>query len=325
MSGTGMRKYIINRLLVVPVTLLIASLFIFGVLRTIPGDPIAALFAEDSFFGGANERRLQMQMREEVGLAEPIHIQYYDWWANLLKGNFGQSFAYRKPAIDVLKDRLPPSFAIMGIGLVTGVVVGLPAGILSAVRRNSWLDYLVRGIVVAGLSMPSFVTAAVVMVGLIWAFKWLPPARFVPLHEDPVESLKTLLFPGLIVGYSMAAGLARVSRTQFLEVIREDYIRTAWAKGLRERAVVFRHALRNSLLPVITLLGVYVAQLIAGAVVVETMFNIPGLGQGLVRTVLFRDYAVIQLFVISVTLLVLGINLFVDLLYSWIDPRVRYE
>ena len=322
---TGMRKYIINRLLVVPVTLLIASLFIFGVLRTIPGDPISALFAEDAFFGGTNERRLQMQMREEIGLADPIHIQYIDWWSNLLRGNFGQSFAYRKPAIDVLKDRLPPSFAIMGIGLVTGVSIGVPAGILSAVRRNTWLDYLVRGIVVAGLSMPSFVTAAIVMVALIVTGLWYPPARFVPLHEDPIESLKILIFPGLIVGYSMAAGLARVSRTQFLEVIREDYIRTAWAKGLRERAVVFRHALRNSLLPVVTLLGVYVAQLIAGAVVVETMFNIPGLGQGLVRTVLFRDYAVIQLFVISLTLLVLGINLIVDLLYSWIDPRVRYE
>ena len=321
----GLRKYIINRLLMVPITLFIASIFIFGIVRLIPGDPVLALFAEDAFFGGSNARRLIMQMREEIGLNRPIYVQYADWISHIARGDFGDSFMFRRPAVEVLQNRIVPSFLIMIMGLVFGVLLGIPAGIASAVRRNTWMDYLVRTLVVAGLSMPAFVTSAVVMVFLIWTFSWLPPAMFVPFHVDPFESLKTLILPALIVGYGLAAALARICRTQFLEVIREDYIRTAWAKGLRERAVVFRHALRNSLLPVVTLLGVNVAQLIAGAVVVETMFNIPGLGQGLVTVVLNRDYAVIQLFVIAIVILVLVINLVVDLLYSWIDPRVRFE
>ena len=322
-----MNRYVMRRLLLVPVTLFIASVLMFAMLRAIPGDVVTMLFGEAMGGGGDAEhaRRLQIILREELGLTRPHHVQYFDWVKHLVTLDFGRSFYYQQPVMDVLKARLPPSFEIMVIAIAIGTTLGLSAGIFSAVRQDSWFDYVVRIIAVSGLSMPAFVSAALLLVILISVANWTPSPRYYSLLEDPIEHLKIIIWPALVLGYIMAASIARLTRTQVLEIIREDYVRTARAKGLRELHVINRHVLKNAMVPIISLLGLQVALLISGSVVVEQIFNIPGMGQGLLTATVNRDYSVLQLFVIMIVLFVLIINLAVDMAYAWIDPRVKYE
>ena len=321
-----MRSYVIRRLLQLPVTILIASVVMFMILRLIPGDMVTVLYSEFGLGGaGALARQQEMVLRQELGLDRPIYEQYYEWLRHLLTGDFGDSFWLNRPAIEVLKQRIAPTMEIMLFGMAVGTTIGVGVGIIAAVRQDTWLDYCARSTVVAGLSMPSFVSGVLLLIILAYGFNWLPSARYLSLTQDPVEHLKIIIWPSLLVGFHMAAGVARLTRTQMLEVIREDYIRTAWAKGLPERLVILRHTLRNALLPVLTLLGLYVANLISGAVVLESLFNVPGMGSGLLRSTQLRDYAVLQLFVIVMLFYVLIVNLLVDLMYAWVDPRIRLQ
>ena len=237
-----MRSYVLRRLLQLPVTILIASVVMFMILRLIPGDMVTVLYSE---FGlgtaGALARQQEMQLRTELGLDRPIHEQYYEWLRHLLTGDFGDSFWLNRPAIEVLQQRIAPTMEIMLFGMAVGTTIGVGVGILAAVRQDTWLDYFARSAVVAGLSMPSFVSGVLLLIILAYGFNWLPSARYLSLTQDPVEHLKNIIWPPLLVGFHMAAGVARLTRTQMLEVIREDYIRTAWAKGLPERLVIFRH------------------------------------------------------------------------------------
>jgi peptide/nickel transport system permease protein len=317
-----MKAYIIRRLLLVPVTLFLISVVIFGILRAIPGDVVTMMFAEE---GAVYDARLAIELRREFGFERPIHVQYAEWALHMFQGDFGESYWYKRPAWDVLKVRIVPTLEIMVIAMSGGVLFGGFAGILAAVRRDTFVDYIVRSLAVMGLTMPAFVAAVLVLIVLITVFQWTPPARFMYANEDFSAHLSALIWPSLVLAFIMSAGYTRIVRTQMLEVIREDYVRTARAKGLPERIVIARHVLRNAMLPVLGLMGVQVAFLISGSVVTESVFNIPGLGTGLLDAARNRDYTIVQLFVVIMVLIVMGTNLVVDLLYAWIDPRIKYR
>ena len=317
-----MKAYIIRRLLLVPITLFLVSILIFAILRAIPGDVVTMIFAQE---GATYDERLAIDLRREFGFERPIHVQYVDWAGHFLRGDFGQSYWFKRPALDVLKVRVVPTLEIMVLAMSGGVVLGGAAGIIAAVRRDTWVDYVVRSIAVAGLTMPAFVAAILVLIVLITLFHWTPPARFMYIEESWKDHLSAIVWPAVVLAFIMSAGFSRVVRTQMLEVIREDYVRTARAKGLTEWVVIGRHVLRNAMLPVLGLMGVQVAFLISGSVVTEAVFNIPGMGTGLLEAARNRDYTVVQLFVVIMVMIVMTTNLTVDLLYAWIDPRIKYR
>ena len=315
-----MTRYLMQRLLLMPVTLLLLSMLIFGMLRTIPGDVVDFLFDEA---GTSAEATLEHKIRAEYGLDRAIHIQYWDWLSHVVQGEFGHSFRYNKSATDVLKERFPRSLQLMVMGIIGAVGIGIPLGILSARHADSWIDHVTRVFAIGGLSTPSFVVAAVVLVILIALFDWIPP-NFVSFTSDPIENLKITIFPAIVLAYVAAAPLMRLTRSELLEVVSQDYIRTARAKGLRERVVLVRHALKNAMLPIITVIGLLVERLISGSVIVELVFGVPGMGAALVDAVGNRDYPILQFLVIVIGTVILAANLLVDLAYAWLDPRVRY-
>ena len=317
-----MRQYVIRRLLLIPVTLLLLSVVFFAMLRAIPGDTALAIFADPT---EVMSEAWLIQIREDLGLTRPLHVQYFDWLSHMLRGDLGFSFDWARPVDEVLAERIEPSFQLLVMGVVGGLVIGVPLGILSAYKQDSPLDYSLRVTAITGITLPSFVVAALVLIVLVSIWEWMPPLEFVSFTEDPVENMKKMIFPGLVLVTHAAAPYMRLTRSQMLEVIREDYIRTARSKGLRERVVVFRHALRNALLPVITTTGLSLAYLISGTVIVESVFEVHGLGFAMLRAAQTRDYATLQSMVLIIGALVMIINLLTDIAYGWIDPRIRYS
>jgi peptide/nickel transport system permease protein len=226
--------------------------------------------------------------------------------------------------LDILKERFPRSMELAVLTIVVAVVWAIPLGVVSAVRQNTWIDYGVRVVSISGLSLPLFFTGVLILYGLVRFFRWLPPLEFVSFFEDPVDNLKQLVWPALAQAYYISAPITRLTRSQMLEVIRQDYVRTARSKGLAERAVVYRHALRNSLLPVVTFIGWWGGRLLGGIVIMEIIFAVPGMGTSLVQAVSQRDYPTVQAIVFVMALVFLIANLVIDLLYGWLDPRIRY-
>ncbi len=319
-----MQAYFLRRLLLIPFTLFLISIIFFGMLRAIPGDTADALFADP---GNAISEAGLLKLREDLGLTRPIHVQYADWMWHIVRGDLGYSFHFSEPVTDLLKARLPRTVEIMTIGIVGSLIIGVPLGVLSAYKPDSLLDNIVRFIAISGLTLPSFVIACLILIFLAKVFNWTPLAAgvfFPELWEDPIANLKIMIFPCLVLIIHGAAPYMRLTRSQMLEVIRQDYIRTARAKGLSERVILLRHALRNSLLPILTLAAVQVSRLIAGAVVVEVVFEVRGVGNAIVQGALNRDYALLQSLVLLIALAVLAINLLTDLVYSWVDPRIKY-
>jgi peptide/nickel transport system permease protein len=251
-------------------------------------------------------------------------VQYLAWLGNALRGDFGHSYIQQRPVMQIVRERFPRSLELAFLTLLVAVVWAVPLGVVSAVRQNTWADYLVRVVSISGLSLPIFFTGVLILWALVRFFRWLPPLEFVSFVDDPVENLKQLAFPTLAQAYYISAPIMRLTRSQMLEVVRQDYVRTARAKGLGDRAVVYRHALSNSLLPVITFVGWWGGRLLGGIVIMEIIFAVPGMGTALVQAVSNRDYPTVQAIVFVMALVFLTLNLLVDLVYGWLDPRIRY-
>jgi peptide/nickel transport system permease protein len=313
-----MRTYIVRRLLVAIPSLLIASLIVFTLPRLIPGD-VVQLMLEEKAYGKDLE-----ELRAKLGLDRPVYVQYFQWLSKVGRGEMGESLWTRKPVVEELARRLPVTFTLGALAIAVAVLIGIPVGVLSAVRQDGVLDFFARSAAVLGLSIPGFVKAIVViLLPAIW-WGWTPLVRFVEFAKDPTGYLLQFILPAIILGIASAAGIMRLTRGMLLEVLRQDYVRTAWAKGQRERVVVLKHSLKNALIPVITVLGLQVAGIAGGAVIIETIFGLPGMGQFLVEAIVQRDYPVIQGINLIIVTIIVATNLSVDLLYAVLDPRIRY-
>ncbi|MBI4338328.1 MAG: ABC transporter permease [Chloroflexi bacterium] len=314
-----MSKYIIKRLLLFIPSALGILLVVFVLVRLVPGDVVAAM-AGDASVSEADRQIIQRQL----GLDRPLVVQFVVWFGNVLQGDFGQSIWEKRPVVDMLKERIPRSLELTAIAVTLGVVWGITLGVISAIRRRTLVDYVVRVISIAGISLPSFVTGILLLYLMLKLFHWSPPVFYETIWANPGSNLVHQMLPAMVLGFAAAAPIARLTRSSLLEVIGEDYMRTARAKGLSERVVIMRHALKNALLPVITLSGGLVAGLLGGVVIVEAIFVIPGMGTGLIDAVTQRDYPALQAYVIVMSLIYLTVNLLVDLSYGLIDPRIRY-
>lgn len=314
-----MSRYLTQRLVLLVPTLLGVSIVVFVLVRMLPGDAVA-LQLQDVRTTAADEA----QLRAQLGLDKPILVQYVDWLGTVLHGDLGHSFRSRAPIVQELAGRLPVTAELGFVALLIAAAVAITVGVISAIRQDTWADYASRSAAIGLLAIPSFwLGTLVVTLPSVW-WHWTPPLRYVRLTEDPLKNLSIIIIPAVILGLGLSGGLMRLVRTQMLEVLRQDFIRTAAAKGLAEQAVVMRHALKNAFIPALTVLGLQVALLVSGTVVLESIFVLPGMGRYLLESVQARDYPAIQgLNLIFATVIVLT-NLLVDLMYGWLDPRVRY-
>jgi peptide/nickel transport system permease protein len=318
------REYITRRLLMFVPTLFGASIVIFVLLRLVPGDIAEILVFQTGSESSTVQQKQVRQIRIELGLDRPVPAQYLEWLSRAARGDFGRSYVQQRPVIEILEERLPRSLELALLTIVLALAWAVPLGVVSAVRQNRWPDYLARVLSISGLSLPIFFTGVLMLYGLVRVFGWMPPLEFVPFAQSPVENLKQLIWPALAQAYYISAPITRLTRSQMLDVVRQDFVRTARAKGLTERAVVYRHALSNALLPVVTFVGWWSGRLLGGIVIVEIIFSVPGMGSALAQAVTQRDYPTVQAMVFVMALIFLTINLVVDLLYSWLDPRITY-
>ncbi|HEX3177140.1 MAG TPA: ABC transporter permease [Methylomirabilota bacterium] len=315
-----MKSYVAQRLGIAVLTLIGMSIVIFLLLRLAPGDIVDILF---STAGYVNESEKAAIMKE-LGLDRSYVTQYVDWMRQIVTFDLGKSYRYDLPAWDIIRPLLPVTIELAVLSIVVAVVLGVPAGVISAVRQDTTLDYALRVFSLAGLSMPSFWLGMVIILGMVSWLGWIPPLTYVKPTENFGAHVIQFALPALAVGYRSSALIMRITRSSLLEVMREDYIRTAWAKGQNERTVIWRHALKNAILPVVTVIGIEFAFLIGGLVVTETVFNLPGVARFLVQAILWRDYPIVQTLVMFIAIVVILSNLLVDMLYGVLDPRVRY-
>lgn len=317
-----MRTYIAKRLLLVVPTLLGVASLVFVIMRVIPGDVALLILGGDQ--GQIDERQLAA-LRQQLGLDQPLVVQFGTWLWGVMRFDFGTSLWTGHPVLEELLIRLPLSLELALLATIVSVVIAIPLGMLAAVRQDTWVDYVVRVVSIGGLAIPSFWVGILCILFLVIYFGWGPPLEFTPPWVDPWANFEMMVWPVVTVGYRYSAVTTRMTRSTVLEVLREDYIRTAWAKGLRERVVVIRHALKNAMLPVITLIGTEFAFLIGGLVVTETVFTLNGIGRFVVDAVAHRDYPVVQALVFLIAFSFVIVNLLVDLTYAWLDPRIRYR
>lgn len=315
-------QYVAKRLALFVPTLGLVSLLIFVITNVIPGDP-AVLIAGGADGAAVSPEKLR-SVRRLLGTDRPLYAQYGQWVWGVLRGDLGTSFWYGTPVSGDLKARLPVSLQLAVMGLIVVNLVAVPVGCMSAAWQGSVVDYAVRVFTIAGVSVPYFFVAIMMVYGLVRLFEWMPPLGHVSIWEDAQRNLQQFVFPAIALGVAEAAFVARVTRSAMLEVLREDYVRTARSKGVSERQVVWRHTLRNALLPVITVSAWSFARLVGGTIITERVFLIPGIGSLLVDSIYRRDLPVIRGIVLLVALAVLIINLLVDLVYSRVDPRIRY-
>jgi peptide/nickel transport system permease protein len=317
-----MRAYLAKRvLLIIPTMLGVASL-VFLIMRVIPGDVALLILGGDS---GQIDRAQLAAMHQRLGLDQPMYVQFGKWLWAVLHFDFGSSLWTGRPVVEELLIRLPLSLELAILATVVAVLLAIPFGMLAAVRQDSWIDYAVRVVSIGGLALPSFWVGILCILFLVLYFGWGPPLEFTPPWIDPWANFQQMVWPVVTVGYRYAAVTTRMTRSTLLEVLREDYIRTAWAKGLQQRAIVIRHALKNAMLPVITLIGTEFAFLIGGLVVTETVFTLNGVGRFVVDAVAHRDYPVVQALVFVIAFSFVIVNLLIDMTYAWFDPRIRYR
>jgi peptide/nickel transport system permease protein len=317
------RTYLAKRLLLIVPTLFGVAAVVFVIMRVIPGDVTLLILGGDQT--GRIDPQQLAAMRHQLGLDQPIWVQFGTWLWGVLRLDFGTSLWTGQPVIEEVLIRLPLSLEVAILATIVSVLLAIPLGMLAAVRQDSWVDYVIRVGSIGGQAIPSFWVGILVILFLVIYFGWGPPLEFTPPWVDPWANFQQLVWPVVTVGYRYAAVTTRMTRSTVLEVLREDYIRTAWAKGLRERAVVIRHALKNAMLPVITLVGTEFAFLIGGLVVTETVFTLNGVGRFVVDAVAHRDYPVVQALVFLIAFCFVIVNLLIDLTYAWLDPRIRYH
>jgi peptide/nickel transport system permease protein len=314
-----MRRYVIRRILLIFPTLFLVTFLVFSIVRLLPGDAVELMVAEQGYADDEEE------LREMLGLDKPIHTQYLTYMKKVFQGDLGISLWSGLPVTEEIRRRLPISFSLAGLSILWTVLMGIPIGVVSALKQDTWLDYGIRSAGIGGLSLPNFWLATLLLVfGSIW-FQWVPPMDYVPITKDPIANISQLLAPSFLLSLARAATIMRMTRTMMLEVMREDYIQTARAKGLTGWVVVVRHALKNALIPVLTISGMQLAFLIGGTVIMESIFVLPGVGKYLLDAITWRDYPAIQGVNLVMCTVIVMMNLIVDLLYAFIDPRIRYR
>ncbi|MCA9859165.1 MAG: ABC transporter permease [Thermomicrobiales bacterium] len=313
-----MGTYILRRLLMLIPVMLIVGVVVFMLVHLTPGDPAAVILGQS-----ATGEQIQ-QLREELGLNDPFLVQFFNWFRNALRLDFGESLFLGMPVTEALRERAQPTILLTTYALIFEILIGVPAGVIAAIKRNSLVDRVLMVMSIAGAAIPTFFLGIVLILVFAVRLKWVPAGGYVPIEEDPVQHFKGMILPAFTLGFSAAGLLARLVRSSMLDVLRDDYIRTAMAKGLKFRKVVTGHALRNALIPAITVIGYSLGALLGGAVVTETVFNIPGMGRLVVQSISRRDYPLIQGAIMLIAGIYVLVNLLVDVLYVYIDPRIRY-
>jgi peptide/nickel transport system permease protein len=317
-----MLHYIVKRLLLMIPTLFGVAVLVFFMLRVAPGDIVELKYAGSGAF--APKEAIERE-RAQLGLDKPLAEQFLVWIAGIARLDFGISMWTGRPIADEVKIRLELSLQLALMATIVAILIALPCGTLAALKQDTWIDYLVRIFSIGGLAMPSFWLGIVIILSFLIFFKWLPPLTFTSFWTDPLANLSQLIWPALAVGYRYSAMATRMTRSAVLEVLREDYVRTARAKGLWERAVIAKHALRNALLPIVTVIGLEFTFLIGGLVVTEQVFNLNGIGMLFVESITRRDYTMTQALVLLVACAFIFMNFLIDLLNAWLDPRIRYQ
>lgn len=317
-----MGKYILKRLFLMIPTLLGVAVLIFFLMRVVPGDIVELRFAGESAF--AQKENLDIE-RVRLGLDKPLWQQFVAWMTGIVRLDFGTSMWTGSPIIEEIKLRFALSLQLAVMATVIAVLLAIPLGVIAAIKQDTWVDYVVRVSSIAGLATPSFWLGILLILGLLIIFRWLPPMVYTPLWVNPWQNLAQLIWPALAVGYRYSAVATRMTRSAMLEVLREDYIRTARAKGLWERLILSRHALKNAMLPVLTVIALEFAFLMGGLVVTEQVFNLNGLGLLFVESVAHRDYTLTQALVLLVAFVFIFVNFLMDLMYAWLDPRIRFR
>jgi len=310
--------YILRRLLLLLPVLLVVGIIVFTLMHLIPGDPATVMLGREATV------EQKEALRERLNLNQPVPVQFASWFGNALRLNFGESLFIGKPVTEALLDRVQPTGLLTLYSMTLAILISIPAGVIAAVRRNSLMDRLLMVVSISGVAIPSFFFGILLILLFAVILGWLPSGGYVDIGDDPIEHFKYMLLPTLTLGFSAAGLLARLVRSTMLDVLNDDYVRTAYAKGLASRNVILWHALRNALIPVLTIIGVSLAGMLGGAVVIETVFNIPGMGRLLVQSVSRRDFPVVQGAVLVVAAIQVIVMLLIDVLYVYVDPRVRY-
>jgi peptide/nickel transport system permease protein len=314
-----MRRYVLRRLGLAVPTLLLVSVIVFGMMRLMPGDVVTRM-VEGQAYAPTIEA-----LRKELGLDRPAYLQYLEWIGGIaLRGDFGTSYWTRQPILDEFVSRFPVTLELAALTILVSVVLGVLVGVISAVRQDSVSDYVGRVLAILALSVPYFGLAVLVVVLPSIYFKWTPVWTYVPFSADPLENLKILLVPATVFGVTRAGPIMRITRSALLDILRQDYIRTAWSKGLPERVIVLRHALKNALIPVVSLIGLQIPLYIGGSVIIEAIFRLPGVGLFFFEALTRLDYPVVQSVNLIFAAMVVGLNLAIDLTYAFLDPRIRY-
>jgi peptide/nickel transport system permease protein len=318
-----MQAYIAKRCLLFIPTLLLATLLAFLLLRVIPGDPALVKLAGETGDSRFTQQELH-DLQVKLGTDKPLHVQYAKWMWGILQLDFGQSMFFEEPVAQDLIDKFPITLELTVLAMLIATIIAVPLGLISAIKQDTPTDYMARIICITGVALPNFWVGILIVYFLVLFFAWMPPLGYANLWEDPVTNLQQFIFPALALGFFEMAFTARVTRSSMLEVYREDYTRTARGKGLTERVVILRHVLKNALLPVVTVSGFQFGRLLAGTVVIENIFMMPGVGRLLVDSVFHRDYTEVQAIVVVITVSVLVLNLLLDVIYGWLNPRIRY-
>lgn len=318
-----MLAYIIRRLFMAVIIVILVTILVFSAIRLLPGDPLIIFMGQNAGIESMTEERLN-ELRHQYGLDKPPVVQYFDWIGGILKGNLGRSITYRDKVGTLMAQRFPITIHIGLTAFILGNIIGIVLGVVASLRRGTWVDTTVTVFSYIGITIPVFWLGLLLMYVFGLKLGWLPISGYVPLTQDFWQNTKSIIMPVLCEMITGTAIIMRQTRSSVLEVSRQDYIRTAWSKGLRERYIVFKHMLKNSLIPVITLLGIGIGIIFGGSVLVETVFAIPGIGRLLVQSVFQQDYVVVQSGVLVISSIVVLSNLIVDISYGWLDPRIRY-
>jgi len=315
-----MKQYVLRRIALAIPTLILVSVIVFAMMRLMPGDVVTRMVEGHAYAPTMDA------LRKDLGLDRPVHVQYLEWIGNIVRhGDFGRSYWTRQPIWDEFARRFPVTLELAALTIVVSVVIGIGVGIVSAVRQDSVADYTGRVLSILALSVPYFGLAVVVVVLPSIYFKWTPVWTYVPLTVDPAANLKIMLVPALVFGLTRAGPIMRIMRSALLDVLRQDYIRTAWSKGLGERTIVLRHALKNAMIPVMSLIGLQMPLYIGGSVIIEAIFRLPGVGLFFFEALSKLDYPVVQSVNLIIAAIVVGLNLVIDLSYAFLDPRIRYR
>ena len=314
-----MLTFLVRRFLIAIPTVILISIFVFSLQKLLPGDPILVMAGEE------RDPALIEALREKYRLNDPVPVQYLAWAGAALQGDLGTSLRTRQPVLELIGDKLPVTIQLAVMALIVAVVIGIPAGVISAYRKGTWVDWIANVVALSGLSVPNFWLGIMMILLVSVNLGWLPASGYRPLSDDPIQSLRTMLMPAVVLGTGLAATLMRHTRSAMLGVLRSDYVRTARAKGLPERTVIVKHALGNALVPVVTVATLLFGELLAGAVLTEQIFTIPGFGKLVVDAVFNRDYAVVQGIVLCTAIAFIAMNILADAAYRVLNPRMRDE